>query len=119
MHMTDKRLITVAELPSFTKQATKLLSKDEINDLINYLAANPEAGDMLEGTGGIRKIRWTRSGMGKSGGARVIYFYYNDHHPLLLIEIFAKNVKENLDKAERNQLAKLTEMLVSIYRRKQ
>ena len=106
-------LTTVVELPEFIRRATKLLNDSERHKLIFYLSANPKDGDRIQGTGGIRKIRWAREGKGKSGGVRVIYFYYNQSMPLFLITVFAKNEKSNLSKAERNELAKLTKLLVA------
>jgi hypothetical protein len=114
----DIRLITVAEMPSFSKRAAKYLSSDKLHKLIDYLAKYPETGDVIEGTGGVRKMRFARSGSGKSGGVRVIYYYYNETHPILLLDIYGKNAKDNLTHAERNELEKLTCTLVSIYRRK-
>lgn len=67
---------------------------------------------LIAGTGGIRKLRWVREGMGKSGGVRVIYYYHNDHIPLYLLTVFGKNQKANLSKAEANELSKLVKVLV-------
>jgi len=64
---------TVAELPEFIRTADKLLSLVERQDLIRYLASHPKTGDLMEGTGGVRKLRWRRGDHGKSGGVRVIY----------------------------------------------
>ena len=72
----------------------------------------------MQGTGGVRKLRWARSGSGKSGGIRVIYFFHNENMPLFLLTAFAKNEKENLSKAERSELAVLTRLLVETYRKK-
>ena len=60
---------TVVELPEFQRKSSKLLSTDEKAAMINYLAAHPSAGDLIQGTGGIRKLRWAAQGKGKSGGA--------------------------------------------------
>jgi hypothetical protein len=73
----------------------------------------------MQGTGGVRKIRWARKGSGKSGGVRVIYYFYNETMPLFLLNIFGKNEKENLSKAERNKMAKLVSILVKTYGAKQ
>lgn len=67
---------------------------------MNYLAAHPKSGDVLQGTGGVRKIRWTTGSKGKSGGARVIYFFYNERIPIFLLTTFAKKEKGNLSKSE-------------------
>ncbi len=66
-------MITVAETEPFQRKVGRLLTEDEKTELIDYLAMNPTAGLLIQGTGGIRKLRWARSGQGKSGGARVIY----------------------------------------------
>lgn len=72
----------IAELPIYIRLANKLLSEDERRDLIDYLAEHPQAGDIMEGTGGIRKLRWRRGGQGKSGGVRIIYYYHDERMPL-------------------------------------
>jgi hypothetical protein len=66
----------------------------------------------MEGTGGIRKLRWSRGNKGKSGGVRVIYYYHDERIPLYLLTIFGKSERANLSKADRNELAKLVEILV-------
>jgi len=85
---------------------------------MTYLAEHPKDGDLLEGTGGIRKIRWGRGGQGKSGGVRVIYYFHDEAMPLYLLTLFAKGDKTNLSKAERNELAELVGLLVQLWRRK-
>jgi len=99
----------------FCRQAEKLLSAAERQDVVSYLAAHPKSGDLVEGTGGIRKLRWGRGGRGKSGGVRVIYYYHSDLMPLYLITLFAKNEQDNLSKSERNELAKLVDILVEAW----
>lgn len=108
-------MITLAEVPEYIRQAEKLLSASERQDVLSYLAAHPKAGDLIEGTGGIRKLRWGRGGRGKSGGVRVIYYYHSDLMPLYLITLFAKNEQDNLSQAERNALAKLVDILVEAW----
>ena len=66
---------TVVELPEFIKRVAKLLTEVERRHLIAYLAANPLSGVVMQGTGGIRKLRWKRTGTGKRGGVRIIYFF--------------------------------------------
>lgn len=106
----------IAELPSYCRLVDRLLSADERQDLIHYLAEHPKAGDIIEGTGGVRKLRWRRGGQGKSGGVRVIYYYHDDLMPLYLLTLFAKGDKANLTKAERNDLAHLVDALVAIWK---
>jgi hypothetical protein len=104
-------LITVAEMPEYVRRATKLLSQSERNDVIDYVAATPKAGDLIQGTGGVRKLRWSRSGRGKSGGVRVIYYFHSEALPLYLLTVFGKGEKADLSQAERNELAKLVRVL--------
>ena len=109
-------LLSIAELPHYIRLAEKLLSEDERRDVIDYLAEHPKAGDLMEATGGVRKLRWRRGGQGKSGGVRVIYYYHDDDMPLYLLTLFAKGDKANLTKAERNELACLTSLLVETWK---
>lgn len=102
---------TIAETPEYIRRAENLLSADERRDVLQYLAAHPRAGDLMEGTGGVRKLRWARGGRGKSGGVRVIYYFHSDALPLYLLTLFAKNERANLSKAERNALADLVDIL--------
>ena len=82
-----------------------------------YLAANPKSGNLIQGSGGIRKLRWHSKGKGKSGGSRIIYFFYNKDIPLFLLTIFAKNEKVNLSDSEKKELAKMTKHLIENYKR--
>jgi hypothetical protein len=109
---------TVAELPEFIRAADKLLSLMERQDLIRYLALHPKAGDLMEGTGGVRKLRWRRGDHGRSSGVLVIYYFHDEHMPLYLLTLFAKGDRANLSKAERNELADLTGALVNIWKAK-
>lgn len=108
-------LYGIAELPTYMRLAEKLLSVEERQDLINYLAEHPKSGDIMEGTGGVRKLRWRRGGQGKSG-VRVIYYFHDDLMPLYLLTLFAKGDKVNLTKGERNELADLVEALVDAWK---
>lgn len=108
-------LLTVAELPEYMRTAGKLLADVDRRAIVDYLAAHPAVGDLIEGTGGVRKLRWARGGRGKSGGVRVIYYFHSDAMPLYLLTMFAKNERANLSKAERNELAGLVDLLVSVW----
>lgn len=85
--------------------------------LIDYLAHNPTAGDLIPETGGVRKLRWALEGRGKRGGARVIYFYHSTHIPLFALAVYAKNEQANLSQKDRNVFRKLTKQLVETYGR--
>jgi hypothetical protein len=105
------RAVTVAETWEFRRSAESLMSNREIDVLIEYLAHHPTSGDVIEGTGGVRKLRWVLPGHGKRGGARAIFYYQEERYPLLAIAIFAKNAKSDLTVAERSGLKKLVEVL--------
>jgi hypothetical protein len=116
-HITNvsHNLITVVETNEFQRLAAKCMSNDERNAFILYIAQNPEAGDIMVGTGGVRKVRWGVGSRGKSGGVRVIYFYHNQYIPIFLLTVFAKNEKANLSQGERNELKRLTDILIETY----
>jgi hypothetical protein len=86
---------TVAETPIFQRYAEEVWSEAEREEFINFIAINPEAGDLIRGSGGCRKVRWSRAGRGKSGGARVIYFNLDDGTTWLLI-VYKKAKFDNL-----------------------
>ncbi|OED44672.1 addiction module toxin RelE [Endozoicomonas sp. (ex Bugula neritina AB1)] len=103
---------TIVELASYRKRAEDLLSDSDREDIIRYLAEVPKAGNLIRETGGVRKLRWKRGSSGKSGGVRVIYFYYNEGVPLFLLTMYGKGEQENLSMAQRHQMRKVTEVLV-------
>jgi len=111
----NKVVQTVVETPAYLAIANKLLSAEERADIVAMLAADPECGDLIRGTGGFRKVRVARKGMGKSGGARVVYIWRNQRFPVFLITVFAKNQKENLSMAERNTLRKRANSIFETY----
>jgi hypothetical protein len=105
---------TITELPEYIRRADELLTETERKSVIDYLAAHPRTGKIIEGTGGIRKLRWTRGNKGKSGGVRIIYYYHDPRIPLYLLTIFGKNDKPNISKAEGKELAKLVGILIRV-----
>ena len=110
--------VTVSENATFIAQAKGILSGQEIFDTINMIASNPLVGSVIRGTGGIRKVRVAISGRGKSGGARVVYYFHNREMPIFLLAVFAKNEKGNLSKSERNQLKKFVEFTVKEWKKR-
>ena len=108
-------LITVAETESFRRKVGRLLSENEKDELIAYLSMHPNAGVLIKGTGGIRKLRWARSGRGKSGGVRVIYYFHSPEMPLYLLTLFGKNEKANITKEEKNILSTMVRKLVNYW----
>jgi len=107
---------TVVETPGYLRQAEELFTEFERENIVSLVATDPECGQVLQGTGGFRKVRVARSGMGKRGGARVIYILRNANFPIFLVAAYAKNEKENLTKQERNQLAKRADEIFARYR---
>jgi mRNA-degrading endonuclease RelE of RelBE toxin-antitoxin system len=107
--------MTVVETPFFLRKAADLLDEQERSELVVFIGANPDIGDVIPETGGVRKLRWSARGKGKRGGVRVIYYFHNEAFPLLLLTVYAKNQKANLTKAERNDLKKLVPVLVRNY----
>jgi len=108
-------MITVVETPRFQKDADKLLTDDEREDFIDFIARQPTKGDLIRGTGGLRKARWGIRGSGKSGGARIVYYYHDDDVPLFLITVFEKSKKSSLTKAERQKIKGLGKALAKAY----
>lgn len=108
---------TVVETPGYLKAAEGLFTEEERQTIVTMVATDPECGSLIAGTGGFRKVRVAREGMGKRGGARVIYILRNSAFPVFLITVYAKNEKDDLSKSERNQLAKLADEIFARYRR--
>ena len=112
-------LMTVVETPEFLAASRKLLDDHERGLLVSYLAAHPTAGDLMPGTGGLRKLRWALQGRGKRGGARVIYFVQSERFPLFLLTAYAKNERADLSPADRAEFRQLVKQLASTYEGKQ
>ncbi len=105
----------VVEVEPFASRAEEVWDDDEKTEFIGYLACNPEAGTIMSGSGGLRKIRWGRRGVGKRGGVRVIYYFHDDTMPLFLLGFFSKSRKTDLTKDEQRRMTKLTKALRSEY----
>ena len=110
--------VSVVETPEFLSATRKLMDDDERALLVDYLAHNPMAGDLVQGTGGIRKVRWALDGRGKRGGARVIYFYHDADMPLFALTAYAKNERADLSQQDRNDFRQLTTMVVDAFKRR-
>jgi hypothetical protein len=104
----------VCETHAFRRAAARCgMTDDEVTALIEYLAVNPSAGDVIPGTGGCRKLRWAGRSKGKSGGYRTVTFYTGALSPVYLLTVFGKGAKANLSKAECNALAAIADALAA------
>lgn len=91
---------TVIETPTFQKQAAKIWTDDERLAFIDWIAANPLAGDVIPNADGARKVRWSITGSGKRGGVRVIYFNITEQGTIILITLYQKSEQINITKKE-------------------
>lgn len=89
-------MFTVIETAIFQKQVADVWNEADRLDFISFIAANPEAGDVIPGADGARKVRWTVAGKGKRGGARVVYFNITAEEIVLLVAVYTKADKANI-----------------------
>jgi len=108
---------TVVETPEFLIRAKRLLSDAERVAMVDWLATHPNAGDLMVGSGGARKLRWAAKGKGKRGGVRAITFYGGRKLPVFLLSVFGKGEQANLTMAERNALKTILMELAREYRK--
>jgi hypothetical protein len=104
--------ITIAELDDFIADSKKVFTEDEYEDLILFLAEHPDAGEVIQGTGGVRKLRWRARGHGKRGGARVIYYFRDLNTPVYLLAVYAKGEKLSLTAAEKKVMSRIVDLIV-------
>lgn len=107
--MTYIMSIEFIETSIFTKQIMQLLDDESYRELQKTLIYIPDAGAVIPGSGGLRKIRWKGSNRGKRGGIRIIYYYIHTNGKCLMLFAYAKNVQENLTKSQLMQLSRLVE----------
>ncbi len=99
---------TVIELSPFNRNWSAVWSEGEYNEFIKWIAANSKSGDVIKGSGGVRKIRWASSGHGKRGGARVIFYSANTSN-IYLMTIYAKNQQSDISAKELKIIKELIE----------
>jgi hypothetical protein len=99
------------ETPTFTRQVTQLMTDDEYRAMQNMLVADPTRGDLIQGGGGIRKLRHAVQGRGKSGGVRAIYYWLKDDHLIYMLVVYPKSSKDNLSDREVAILRELVKEL--------
>ena len=107
----------VSETHAFRRSAESLgLSEDEYFRLVTYLSENPDAGDLIPGTGGARKLRFAPLGGGKRGGYRVVTYYCAEDIPVFLMDVYAKGERATLSKGEKNELRQILASFADDYR---
>jgi mRNA-degrading endonuclease RelE of RelBE toxin-antitoxin system len=97
------------ETQIFTKQISAYLSDDDYSELQNFLSGAPDAGDLIQGTGGLRKLRWKSGGKGKRGGVRIIYYWQVAKDQIYLMTLYAKNEMADLSAKEKKLLKQMVE----------
>ena len=111
-------LVTVVEMPSFQRRADALLSVAERTALIEALARDPLAGDLIPETGGLRKLRWSVKGRGERGGVRAVYYFHSLEIPVYAIALYANNERADLTPAQKAEARRLVELLKAGARRR-
>ncbi len=105
--------MVILETTIFTKIITKLLDDEDYRSLQNELIEFPSIGDLIQGSGGLRKVRWKLSGRGKRGGIRVIYYWAVNHDQIFMLYGYEKNESENLTK---DQISMLKNAVISEFK---
>ncbi|MDO8208511.1 MAG: type II toxin-antitoxin system RelE/ParE family toxin [Gallionella sp.] len=100
---------TFIELPTFTRYAADYFSEIELTELQVALSKNPNQGDVVPGTRGVRKVRWARAGMGKRGGVRVLYYVQDTLGRIWLLTVYAKSARENIAASTLNALREIAD----------
>lgn len=111
----ETRPISIVETNAFLAQTSGIWTDEERAELVDWVARNPESGDVIPGTGGVRKLRWARAGTGKRGGARVIYFYYRADAPIYMLLAYAKSDSTDMTPDQKRQVSKLTTILKELH----
>jgi hypothetical protein len=112
------RPVSVFELASYQRRADELLDRDEQDAVVDLIAHDPTCGDVIPGTGGLRKVRVGLGTKGKRGGARVIYYFYNEDFPVVLMALYAKNEKADLTARDKKALADSLKEIMASWRKK-
>lgn len=110
--------VSVVEFPSYRRRADELLTADEQDAVVDLIAHDPTCGDVIQGTGGLRKMRIGLGTKGKRGGARVVYYFYNPDHPVLLLALYAKNEKADVSARDKRAFIALVKEIAASWQRK-
>ena len=109
-------LVSVIETEAYLSKAEKIMSADEREHVVSMISATPQIGDVIPGTHGLRKVRIPLQGRGKRGGGRVIYWFYNEGYPVILLWAFAKNEASDLSPAQKKILVAASELFTNQFR---
>ena len=101
--------MVIIETEIFTELVTELMDDDEYSALQKYMVKNPKAGDVIQGTGGIRKLRWSHNKKGKRGGVRVIYYHADALHQLRMLLVYKKGEADDLTESQKKALKRLVD----------
>jgi hypothetical protein len=112
------RPVSVIELVGYRRRAGELLTPGEQDAVIDLVAYEPTCGDIIPGTGGLRKVRIGRGGGGKRGGARVVYYFHDPDVPIYLLALYAKNEKGDLSAREKREFSEFVKEIMRQWRRK-
>jgi RelE toxin of RelE / RelB toxin-antitoxin system len=103
-------MLTVVESPIFQKLWPRYWDEDERAEFASFIALSPEAGSVIRGSGGVRKVRWVREGTGKSGGVRIVYLARNDAGEVYLLTLYAKSESENIPLSTLKEIRRALEV---------
>jgi len=110
--------VSVIEFVAYRRRADALLTAAEQDAVVDFIAYDPTCGDVIPGTGGLRKVRIGQGERGKRGGARVIYYFYSANFPLLLLGLYAKNEKSDLSAREKKKLVDAVKEITGPWRKR-
>jgi hypothetical protein len=105
---------TVVRTATFSRRAKRLLSESEVAMMEESIAERPDAHPVIPGTGGVRKARWARRGMGKRGGVRAVYYFFLRADLVYMLDLYAKNEKTDLSAADKRELRAVVSMLEEV-----
>ena len=103
-------MFTVVESPIFQRLWPRYWDKDERAEFASFIASDPDAGSVIRGSGGVRKVRWAREGTGKSGGVRVVYLTRNEAGEVYLLTMYAKSESENISLSTLKEIRRALEI---------
>lgn len=101
----------IVETPAYIRAVDEFWDSDTQAEFKNFIGINFLLGDIIPDTGGLRKIRWKSSNKGKRGGVRVIYYFYDERHPIYLLFAYAKNIQTDLSEQEKKVMRTLVQQL--------